>query len=655
MNTQRKKIGSLFAATTRGSLLFLAAWSGSSFATTKISRIEFFGRNAPNQMVVVGDGPIEFEEIKNPADKQVVFEIKNARLANANAGRRLDTASFNSKISLISPYNVEGKNSVRIIVQMRDSATVSTLAEGSRLYVGFDGMADPNILPNVTKHGGEQMAGGTHSAETPSSPPSGRNAGTRSGDLRVSQSAGEAPAATPEGRIDQFLEAAAAKTYFGRHITLQVKDADLVDVFKLIGETSGFNMVIGSDVVGKVTLSLVDVPWDLALDTILTTNKLGAERTGNVLRVAMLASLTAEKVAQQQAKAAAENSAPRITRIFPLSYATGASLLPVLSRFGGGQAGITVGTAARDTIIVDERTNSLIIQDTSDNLERMAKIIRLLDRQTPQVQIEAKIIEASENFSKSIGGSFAVAGAPPWGGAGGSFMQGKTISPPDLPGNSAAGSSTSTGANALGMALKIGALANLRLTALLNLAETEGKNRVLASPRTVVLNKQTSTIVQGIPVLVPVTVQNPANGSSISATEVRSANLSLGVTPTVTNDGNIVMNLTVTNDTAQSLGGGASGIGTRNINTQVVAESGSTIAIGGVYRMTENEGKTGIPGLRNLPLIGSLFGSEESGSTRSELFIFVTPRILNEEVMNTEIDIKQSSAVRKAYDTSGAH
>lgn len=647
MNTQRKKIGSLFAATTRGSLLFFAAWSGSTFATTKISRIEFFGRNAPNQMVVVGDGPIEFEEIKNPADKQVVFEIKNARLANANAGRRLDTASFNSKISLISPYNVEGKNSVRIIVQMRDSATVSTLAEGSRLYVGFDGMADPNILPVPSNRSSGKVAG-TSDSNAPST-------GTRSGDLRVSQSAGEAPAATPEGRIDQFLEAAAAKTYFGRHITLQVKDADVVDVFKLIGETSGFNMVIGSDVIGKVTLSLVDVPWDLALDTILTTNKLGAERTGNVLRVAMLASLTAEKLAQQQAKAAAENSAPRITRIFPLSYATGASLLPVLSRFGGGQAGITVGTAARDTIIVDERTNSLIIQDTSDNLERMAKIIRLLDRQTPQVQIEAKIIEASENFSKSIGGSFAVAGAPPWGGAGGSFMQGRTVSAPDLPGNIAAGSATSTGANALGMALKIGALANVRLTALLNLAETEGKNRVLASPRLVVLNKQTSTIVQGVPVLVPVTVQNPANGSSISATEVRSANLSLGVTPTVTNDGNIVMNLTVTNDTAQSLGGSQSGIATRNMNTQVVAESGSTIAIGGVYRMTENEGKTGIPGLRNLPIIGSLFGSEESGNTRSELFIFITPRILNEEVMNSEIDIKQSSAIRKAFDTSGAN
>jgi len=120
----------------------------SAEATTKISRIEFFGKTSPNQMVVVGDGPIEFEKIENPADKQIIFEIKNARLANTNAGRRLDTASFNSKVALISPCNVDGKEAVRIIVQMREAGDISTLAEGSRLYVGIDGAADPNILPS---------------------------------------------------------------------------------------------------------------------------------------------------------------------------------------------------------------------------------------------------------------------------------------------------------------------------------------------------------------------------------------------------------------------------------------------------------------------------------------------------------------------------
>ena len=612
-------------------------------ALTKITRIEFFGKSSPNQIVVIGDGPIEFERIDNTADKQIIFEIHNARLANTNAARRLDTGSFNSKVALISPYNVDGKNAVRLIVQMREKADISTLAEGSRLYVGIDGAADPNILP--AKAGVGALKTAKHGApstpiEDTSADSSGSNRVTEKDVLPMPRSAEVAPAGTPEGRIDQFLDASSTKRYVGRHITLQVKDGDVVDIFRLIGETSGFNMVIGSDVTGKLNLSLVDVPWDLALDTILNTNKLGAERTGNVLRVAQLTTLTQEKIAQQLAKVAADNSAPRVTRIFPLSYATGASLMPVLTRFGGGTAGVQGSTVARDTIIVDDRTNSLIIQDTADNLERMAKIIKLLDRQTPQVQIEAKVIDASENFSRAMNGAFGLTADPSWGGLGSSFLQG--LSDPALPGN--AGQPSPAGANSLGMKLKIGALAGLRLSAILSLQEAEGRSRAISSPRTVVLNKQAATIVQGIPVLVPVTVQTQ-NGSAPSS-EVRSANLSLTVTPTVTNDGNIVMTLSIANDIPKSLGNGNNGISNRNISTQVVAESGSTIAIGGIYTSSENSDEAGIPLLRKLPIIGALFGSESHNTSRTELFIFVTPRVLNEEVMSNDLETKQSSATR---------
>jgi len=610
----------------------------SAYATTKITRIEFFGKTSPNQIVVVGDGPIEFERIDNAADKQIIFEIRDAKLANANAGRRLDTASFNSKVALISPYNVDGKNAVRIIVQMREKADISTVAQGSRLYVGIDGAADPNILPNAPPAKAVAKGGATGASGPKATKLDSRGMPVEA--VPNSMSAEVDPAGTPEGRIDQFLDASSTKRYVGRHITLQVKDGELVDIFKLIGETSGFNMVIGSDVTGKVNLSLVDVPWDLALDTILTTNKLGAERTGNVLRIAQLTTLTQEKQAQQAAKLAADNSAPRVTRIFPLSYATGQSLMPILTRFGAGTAGTTTG-GARDTIIVDDRTNSLIIQDTTDNLERMAKIIKLLDRQTPQVQIEAKIVDASEDFSKAMNGAFGATADPSWGGLGSSFLQG--LSNPDLPGT--LGNASAAGANTLGMKLKIGALANLRLSAILSLAESESRSRIISSPRTVVLNKQQASIVQGVPVLVPVTVQTQ-NGTAPS-TEVRSANLSLTVTPTVTNDGNIVMQLSIANDTPKDLGNGNTGIANRNMTTQVVAESGSTIAIGGVYTSNDTSSEAGIPGLRKLPIIGALFGNESKKVTRTELFIFITPRVLNEEVMSSDLETKQSSAYRR--------
>jgi type IV pilus assembly protein PilQ len=270
----------------------------------------------------------------------------------------------------------------------------------------------------------------------------------------------------------------------------------------------------------------------------------------------------------------------------------------------------------------------------------MAKIIKLLDRQTPQVQIEAKIVDASEEFSKAMNGAFGATADPSWGGLGSSFLQG--LSNPVIPGNS--GNPSANGANTLGMKLKIGALAGLRLSAILSLAESESRTRVVSSPRTVVLNKQAATIVQGVPVLVPVTVQTQVG--TAPSTEVKSANLSLAVTPTVTNDGNIVMNLTIANDTPKDLGNGNTGIAARNMSTQVVAESGSTIAIGGVYTANETSSEAGIPGLRKLPIIGALFGAESKKVTRSELFIFVTPRVLNEEVMSNDLETKQSSAYR---------
>jgi type IV pilus assembly protein PilQ len=161
----------------------------------------------------------------------------------------------------------------------------------------------------------------------------------------------------------------------------------------------------------------------------------------------------------------------------------------------------------------------------------------------------------------------------------------------------------------------------------------------------VVLNKQQASIVQGVPVLVPVTVQTQ-NGTAPS-TEVRSANLSLTVTPTVTNDGNIVMQLSIANDTPKDLGNGNTGIANRNMTTQVVAESGSTIAIGGVYTSNDTSSEAGIPGLRKLPIIGALFGNESKKVTRTELFIFITPRVLNEEVMSSDLDTAQSSAYRR--------
>jgi type IV pilus assembly protein PilQ len=432
--------------------------------------------------------------------------------------------------------------------------------------------------------------------------------------------------------LEEFGRARENRTYVGKKITIQVQNADLTDVLRLIGEASGFNLLIGGDVTGKITLSLVDVPWDQALDIVLDSNKLGAERSGNILRVATLSSLTSEKEAQLRAKQAMVAIAPRMTRIFPISYAKPKDLLPILQQFGS--QGAQDKKAASENFVVDERTNSILVHDVGENIERIAKLIELLDTQTPQVLIEAKVIEASESFSKNIQGAlgfgnnqqgrqsfFSFNGANPVDplfGDPGVFEDGNAVSP--LSSNGFGG----------GISPSFNLLQGLRMNALLSLSEEERKIKVVSSPRTVVLNKETATIVQGQPVLVPSAVLTQT-GAITPVANVQNANLSLKVTPTVTNDGNIVLELSVTSDVPQTVGGGQSGIGNRQIDTKVVAESGSTLVIGGIYTTRTSRTEGGIPFLRKLPIVGALFGSETDNTDRAELFIFITPRTLNEK------------------------
>lgn len=606
-------------------LAVLASFSlfGASPSITRINRVDFFGKTSPNQIVINADAPIQFEKIENTKDHQVIIEIKNARLANRNAARRLDTSSFDSKVSLISPYQVEGQDTVRVIVQLRGDTTTPVVADGSRLLVGIGADPDPAAFGSSYSSTTTKLADNEAPPSDPNAPPM---PDTSAFDKQAE------PSKSSEGRMDQFLDAQKTKQYIGKHVTLQFKEADVQDVFRLVGETSGFNIVFGNDVMGKISLSLVDVPWDLALDTILSTLKLGAERNGNVLRVATLAQLTSEKQQQLQAKQAALANAPRVTRIFPISYAKPTALVPILQKFGAGNAGSLTQTSNPDTISVDERTNSLIIQDVQENIDRMSKIIALLDKPTPQVQIEAKIIEGSEQFSNSISGSLGV-GALNLGQSGWVVGNGGLLSNPDpSTGGSNAVSNGTAGTDftsGFGGSLKISALANLRLNALLQLNETQSKTKLVSAPKLVVLNKQQASIIQGTPVLVPTT--SIVNNVPVVTDSVQIANLSLNVTPTVTNDGSIVMDVNVSADNAQSVSKTQNGIATRSIKTTVVNESGSTLVVGGIYKATQQHLESGFPGLRQIPLLGKLFGSDSSQNDRSELFIFITPRVLNEK------------------------
>ncbi len=622
--------------------LFAALISSESFAAVKIQKIEFLGKSSPQQIRVIADGAMQIEKTENTGDQQIVLEIKDAKLANRNVGRAIDTSSFKGNVILVSPYESKDGQSVRVIVQLRKAVEANLEANGKQALLAIGGPADLAMISEAEAAAGQAPVDNPEAAKDSSANEASQASAGNSSDSLATQasdaetSTPEIPNEPPKDALAQVEASIKDKKYVGRRITVNFKDADVVDVFRLIGDTSGFNMVIGSEVTGRVNLSLTDVPWDQVLDIVLTTLRLGAERNGNILRIATLQTLTQEKTQQLQAKTAAQASAPRVTRIFPISYAEPARLVPVLQRFGAGAAGSGDASATRDTILVDDRTNSIIIQDIQDNLDRMAKIIELLDRPTPQVQIESKIVEASENFQKSMSGQLGFGSVADnnrlygYGIARDGSFQDPLLSNP-VSANSAATANPTNPANTLGLGMRLGRFMNVRLNSILSMNEVEGKLKVISSPRVVVLNKQAANIVQGQPVLVPTSVTNATTGAVGIGQTVASANLRLGVTPTVTNDGNIIMDLQVQSDVPKQLDATNSGIANRSINTRVVTESGGTLVIGGVYSNSESTGESGFPFLRKLPLIGILFGSESKTIDRNELFIFITPRVINEE------------------------
>ena len=586
---QRKNLAYLVV----GIYFFAYSWAQ---AAVVITAVNFNGTASTPEISIEADGPLVFDKQENPADKQVILELKGATLIDA-ASKAIDTSSFNSNVSMISPYQVQGQPElVRVVIQLRGAGTAEVVSGQNSLRV---------LVPNSV------LSPAANSSQT------------------------------PKTFLDEFTQNKETQRFTGKLVSLQIKDGDVEDVLRLIGEASGFNVIIGEDVKGKISLSLVDVPWDQALDVVLHTMHLGADRTNNILRVGSLASLTAEKTAELSASTIALASMPRVTRVFPVSYARLADLQTLLSKFvsvaatgAGGTAG-AAGGATASIVQLDERTNSIVVRDTIENLDRIKKLIEILDTQTPQVMIEAKVIEATEGFSKSLTGSLGFGGnGDP--AAFGSFAGGNPLDPLiGTPGVFSGGDKVGNASNVagalngtFGLSPSLSFLPGIsRLNAVLSWGESENQLKIVSSPKTVVLNKESATIVSGTPVLVPGTTTQ--NGITVPANSVQSANVSLTVKPIVTNDGSVLMELSVSKDVPVSLTGGLGGIGTRNIKTTVLVESGSTLVIGGIYTMQTDHTSSGFPILRKIPIIGALFGSESESTNRSELFIFITPRILN--------------------------
>ena len=435
--------------------------------------------------------------------------------------------------------------------------------------------------------------------------------------------------------------------YTGELISLDFRDGDIQDIFRLFADISGLNIVVQPGVSGRITLVLTEVPWDQALDLILKSHRLGYIVEGNVIRIAPLGELAQEEAERRRLAEEQALAGDLSTMLRELSYARASDVQGLINR----------NLSARGDVVIDERTNTLIITDLAASLDTIDALIDTLDAPIPGVEIEARIVVTTRNFTRNLGIQWGFTGHADsaFGNTneltfpnsvlldgqsiGSDIDQQFATAPPratgTLPPESAVGQrgyavnlpipTTPTGAIGLALGSISGAFS---LDVALSAAESRGQVRIISSPRIVTQNNQTATIKQGLTFPVQVVANN-----TVTVT-FKDAVLDLAVTPQITSADTIILDITVNNDTPD-FGREVNGIPsiiTQSATTQVLVPDGSTTVIGGVFVNSQSESTDYVPLLHKIPGLGALFRSKQSASENQELLIFLTPRIRKGEV-----------------------
>ncbi|MDX8397888.1 MAG: type IV pilus secretin PilQ [Mariprofundaceae bacterium] len=522
-------------------------------------------------------------------DDHIVIDFQKANLL-VGQERSQDVSEFPGPVRQIDSYGLDGN--VRVVARLREKVVVTSFQQGNVFTINFEP---------------EDMA----------------------------------LARLSHGERDEF-------SYTGQKVTFDFKDIDIRNALKLIAEMSDLNIIMSDDVAGTLTMRLVDVPWDQALELILSARGLGKQTSGNVMRVAPMDVLRAEYETKLDAQRGSQQLEPLRTEFITLSYTKVEDVKKILE---GASANATKGgtstTAAtgevssstsetsvgilspRGSFLVDARTNTLILKDTEAAINSVKRLIATVDKPIKQVLIEGRIVEASDTFTRDMGVRWGgniknntgvrfpstVSVGAATGVAGTTGSQGFLV---DLP---AAGAAASGGG--IGIALgSLNSLINLDLE--LSASEAEGEVKIVSNPRVITTNLKPATISQGQDVAFQ-TVSS--NGTQ---TQFKKATLSLTATPQITADNHVIMQLQITKDAPvkNSLGTGIL-ISTKSIDTEVYMDNGETVVIGGIYTRTTNDSTAGVPLLSSIPILGYLFKKKSKQDDRSELLIFVTPKILN--------------------------
>lgn len=582
-----------------------------------VNRIDFLDLESGRSEVTVGTTqPVTFS-VKREGPQLVRLVLENTGISDYRK-HPLITNRFESAVDRIVPsVSKTGKNIAHIDIHLRQEVPYQAEQDGDRVYIRFEPSSVPPQPARLTAAGtgvGEKPVA-VKPPETPVSP---------------APSFGAPPenAAIDSRRSDTY-RSEVPKVYTGEKIAFDFFDTDIRNVFKIIGDISGENFAVDPGVTGKVTLNLgKPVPWDQALDLVLRMNGLDKVREGNIIRIATVKRLEEEEKNRQSLLKAEKDARDQIVELEPLvteylaiNYAKAAEeMKPHLD-------GIL--TPGRGTITVDSRTNQIIMTDIPEKITKAKEIIRKLDRVTPQVVIEAKIVEATTDFTRGLGVDWNMS----------SGIQGT---------DSNAGIGPQRGFDVLGGTYGYNAAVNLPLAdpkgqigfnftkiagtplvinATLMAMESNGQGKIISSPKILTMDNKEAFIEQGL----EVGYLEKSMTEEAPSVKFKKVTLNLKVVPHVTMDNRISLKMEITKDDVLSYFEGVPIINTKKATTELLLDDGDTLVIGGITKTSDQSTTSGIPGFSKIPLLGWLFKTKEDTRSNEELLIFMTPRILQLE------------------------
>ncbi len=544
----------------------------------------------------------------------------------------------------------------RVIVQLSDPRTpVNVRQEGNQVVVDFAGTLMPKNL--MRRYDVMDFATPVQSVDAIRVEGSSRLVITAQGDFeQLAYQSDNQYTVEIKPSLKRTAAADEKKEYTGERLTLNFQDIDVRSVLQLLADTSGQNIVVSDSVTGNLTLRLQNVPWDQALDIVLRTKGLDKRRQDNVIIIGPTEELANREKAELAAHKEVQDLSPIRSEFMTVNYAKVADLAKMIRPTTGGVGGgKNTLLSARGSISIDERTNTLLVQDTAENLAEIRRLVQTLDVPVKQVLIECRIVVVSDTFERDLGAQFGVTTAQKNGNNGLLAVTGSGTGADSLIQSALGGGTTGTITNtgvtvpspatpalanrymvntpaantngSIGVSLLAGSyLVDLALSA----AENEGKSETISSPRVITANQKQAVILQGT----EIPYQESAS-SGATTTQFKNAVLSLKVTPLITPDNRVILDLDVSDDTVgqqvtSATGGSVPSIDTRQIQTQVLVGDGQTVVLGGILETTKSYAANKVPWLGDIPVLGNLFKSTTNINNKTELLIFITPKILRE-------------------------